>query len=194
MEVLDLRSLVPLDTEAILAGVEKTSKVVVVHEATRTCVAGAEVAALIAEEAFEYLDGPVVGVATPDAPIPSPPPLEQAGAAETLIAYGRRAAAAATPQDAAVDAATPQTWRLCRRAGTTSAGHKEGRRIGWRPTRRPAEVDQDKIDTADPVAGDGRWGRRPPSAGGVTVDIGTPSGRGIATEKRDGPAGEAHVG
>src|ERR671933_320831 len=78
VEVLDLRSLVPLDEEAILASVRKTSKVVIVDEANQTCAAGAEVAALIAERAWEDLDGPVVRVATPDVPIPFSPPLEQA--------------------------------------------------------------------------------------------------------------------
>jgi pyruvate/2-oxoglutarate/acetoin dehydrogenase E1 component len=78
VEVLDLRSLVPLDEEAILASVRKCSKVVVVDEANATCAAGAQVAALIAERAFEDLDGPVVRVATPDVPIPFSPPLEQA--------------------------------------------------------------------------------------------------------------------
>ncbi len=78
VEVLDLRSLVPLDEDAILAGVAKTSKVVIVDEANATCAAGAQVAALIAERAFDDLDGPVVRVATPDVPIPFSPPLEQA--------------------------------------------------------------------------------------------------------------------
>lgn len=78
VEVLDLRSLVPLDEEAILASVRKTSKVVIVDEANMTCAAGAEVAALIAEHAWEDLDGPVVRVATPDVPIPFSPTLEQA--------------------------------------------------------------------------------------------------------------------
>jgi pyruvate/2-oxoglutarate/acetoin dehydrogenase E1 component len=78
VEVLDLRSLVPLDVDAILASVRKTSKVVVLHEATRSCGVGAEVAALIAEEAFEDLDGPVVRVTAPDAPVPFSPPLERA--------------------------------------------------------------------------------------------------------------------
>lgn len=76
--VLDLRSLVPLDEEAILAAVGRCSKVVVIDEANQTCAAGAQVAALIAERAFEDLDGPVVRVATPDVPIPFSPPLEQA--------------------------------------------------------------------------------------------------------------------
>jgi 2-oxoisovalerate dehydrogenase E1 component beta subunit len=78
IEVLDLRSLVPLDEEAILESVRKTSKVVIVDEANQTCAAGAQVAALIAERAWEDLDGPVVRVATPDVPIPFSPPLEQA--------------------------------------------------------------------------------------------------------------------
>ena len=78
VEVLDLRSLVPLDEAAILASVRKTSKVVVLDEANATCAAGAQVAALIAEHGFEDLDGPVVRVAAPDVPIPFSPPLEQA--------------------------------------------------------------------------------------------------------------------
>jgi pyruvate/2-oxoglutarate/acetoin dehydrogenase E1 component len=78
VEVLDLRSLVPLDEEAILASVRKTSKVVIVDEANRTCAAGAQVAAVIAERGWEELDGPVVRVATPDVPIPFSPTLEQA--------------------------------------------------------------------------------------------------------------------
>ncbi|MDO8186989.1 alpha-ketoacid dehydrogenase subunit beta [Conexibacter sp. JD483] len=78
VEVIDLRSLVPLDEAAILASVKKTSKVVVLDEANATCAAGAQVAALIAERGFEDLDGPVVRIAAPDVPIPFSPPLEQA--------------------------------------------------------------------------------------------------------------------
>jgi 2-oxoisovalerate dehydrogenase E1 component beta subunit len=78
IQVLDLRSLVPLDEEAILRAVGECSKVVIVDEANRTCAAGAQVAALIAEQGFEDLDGPVVRVSTPDVPIPFSPPLEQA--------------------------------------------------------------------------------------------------------------------
>jgi pyruvate/2-oxoglutarate/acetoin dehydrogenase E1 component len=78
VEVLDLRSLVPLDTQAILASVRRCSKVVILDEANSTCAAGAQVAAVIAEHGFEDLDGPVVRVASPDAPIPFSPPLEQA--------------------------------------------------------------------------------------------------------------------
>jgi 2-oxoisovalerate dehydrogenase E1 component beta subunit len=78
VEVLDLRSLVPLDEEAVLDSVARCSKVVIVDEANATCAAGAQVAALIAEKGFELLDGPVVRVATPDVPIPFSPPLEAA--------------------------------------------------------------------------------------------------------------------
>ena len=78
IEVLDLRSLVPLDEDAILDSVRRCSKVVIVDEANETCAAGAQVAALIAERGFEDLDGPVVRIATPDVPIPFSPPLEQA--------------------------------------------------------------------------------------------------------------------
>jgi pyruvate/2-oxoglutarate/acetoin dehydrogenase E1 component len=78
VEVVDLRSLVPLDGETVLRSVRKTSKVVVLHEATRSCGVGAEVAALIGEHAFEDLDGPIVRVTAPDVPIPFSPPLERA--------------------------------------------------------------------------------------------------------------------
>ena len=78
IEVLDLRSLCPLDREAVLASVRKTGKALVAHEATRSCGVGAEVAALITEHAFEDLDAPVRRLTAPDVPIPFSPPLEQA--------------------------------------------------------------------------------------------------------------------
>lgn len=78
IEVVDLRSLCPLDTEAVLASARKTGKVLVAHEATQSCGVGAEVAALIAAEAFEDLDAPVRRLTAPDVPIPFSPPLEQA--------------------------------------------------------------------------------------------------------------------
>jgi len=78
VRVLDLRSLAPLDRDAILGAVRDCSKVVIVDEANYTCAAGAQVASLIAEHAFADLDGPVVRVATPDVPIPFAPSLERA--------------------------------------------------------------------------------------------------------------------
>jgi pyruvate/2-oxoglutarate/acetoin dehydrogenase E1 component len=78
VEVIDLRSLVPLDRDAILESVRKTSKIVLLQEATRSAGAMAEVAAIVAEEAWEDLDGPVTRVSAPDVPIPFSPPLERA--------------------------------------------------------------------------------------------------------------------
>jgi pyruvate/2-oxoglutarate/acetoin dehydrogenase E1 component len=77
-EVLDLRSLKPLDEEAILASVRKTGRVVVVHEANRMCGVGAEVAAIVAEKAFAALKAPVLRLTSPDVPAPSSYPLELA--------------------------------------------------------------------------------------------------------------------
>jgi pyruvate/2-oxoglutarate/acetoin dehydrogenase E1 component len=68
----------PLDRETVLAWVAKTSRVIVLHEAPRTGGIGAELAAAIAEEGFEYLDGPVVRVASLDTPVQYSPPLEAA--------------------------------------------------------------------------------------------------------------------
>lgn len=68
VEVIDPRTLVPLDKETILGSVKKTGKALVVYEANRTAGFGAEIAATIAEEAFDYLDGPVTRVASPDVP------------------------------------------------------------------------------------------------------------------------------
>ncbi|RME80391.1 MAG: alpha-ketoacid dehydrogenase subunit beta [Caldilineae bacterium] len=77
-EVLDLRTLKPLDTEAILTTVRKTGKALIVHSANRMAGVGAEVAAFIAEHAFEWLDGPVQRLGGLDTPIPFSPPLEDA--------------------------------------------------------------------------------------------------------------------
>jgi 2-oxoisovalerate dehydrogenase E1 component beta subunit len=78
VEVLDLRTIVPWDKERVLEGVRRVSKVLVLHEDTRTGGFGAEIAATIAEEAFEYLDAPVLRMAAPDTPVPFSPPLEKA--------------------------------------------------------------------------------------------------------------------
>lgn len=95
-EVLDLRSLQPLDEQAILDTAMKTNKVIVLHEACLTGGAGGEIAARIAEKAFDFLDGPVVRVAAKDTPVPYSPPLEEyfmpqvediLDAARKLLAY-----------------------------------------------------------------------------------------------------------
>src|SRR5213595_1062955 len=78
VEILDLRTVLPWDKAAVLESVRKTSKVLVLHEDTRTGGFGAEIAATIAEDAFEDLDAPVKRIAAPDTPVPFSPPLEKA--------------------------------------------------------------------------------------------------------------------
>ncbi|MFN2239147.1 MAG: alpha-ketoacid dehydrogenase subunit beta [Thermoanaerobaculia bacterium] len=95
-EVIDLRSLLPYDEEAILTSVAKTNRAIVLHEATRTGGVGGEFAAVIADKAFDYLDAPVRRVASIDSPVPYSPPLESfflpnkdkvLAAARDLLAY-----------------------------------------------------------------------------------------------------------
>jgi 2-oxoisovalerate dehydrogenase E1 component beta subunit len=76
IEVIDLRTLAPLDKEAILATVKKTNRAIILHEASLTGGIGGEISAIIAEEAFEWLDAPVIRVASIDAPVPFAPQLE----------------------------------------------------------------------------------------------------------------------
>jgi 2-oxoisovalerate dehydrogenase E1 component beta subunit len=78
VEVIDLRTLAPLDRDAILTSIAKTSRAAILYEAPRTGGIGGEIAAIIAEEAFEYLDAPVVRIASLDTPVPYSPPLEAA--------------------------------------------------------------------------------------------------------------------
>ncbi|MCI0707497.1 MAG: dehydrogenase E1 component subunit alpha/beta [Ignavibacteriae bacterium] len=78
VEVIDLRTMNPLDTETIYASVKKTGKVLVVHEDTITAGFGAEIVALISQNCFESLDGPVMRVGALDMPVPYSPPLEDA--------------------------------------------------------------------------------------------------------------------
>jgi len=77
VEVIDLRTLTPLDRQAIVKSAKKTGRIVIVSEDCRTAGVGAEVAAVVAEEALDYLDAPVKRVCEPDTPIPFSPPLEQ---------------------------------------------------------------------------------------------------------------------
>jgi 2-oxoisovalerate dehydrogenase E1 component beta subunit len=77
VEVVDLRTIMPWDREAVLASVARTGKALVLHEDTRTAGFGAEIAATIGEEVFESLDAPVVRLTAPDTPVPFSPPLEQ---------------------------------------------------------------------------------------------------------------------
>ena len=76
VEILDLRTLSPLDREAIVETVKKTNKVILLHEDTKTGGLAGEIAAIINEEAFEDLDGPIVRITALDTPVPFSPPLE----------------------------------------------------------------------------------------------------------------------
>jgi pyruvate dehydrogenase E1 component beta subunit len=96
-EVVDLRTIKPLDEAAVLRSVRKTGRLVVVHEASRTCGVGAEVAALAAEKAFGQLRAPVVRLAGPDAPAPASLPLERAFAPRVADVVGAVRAMAARP-------------------------------------------------------------------------------------------------
>lgn len=96
VEIVDLRSILPFDEEAILESVAKTNRVIILHEAPLTGGAGAEFAARIAEKAFDYLDAPIKRVASLDVPTPYSPPLEAfylpnkdkvLAAARELLAY-----------------------------------------------------------------------------------------------------------
>ena len=78
MEVVDLRTLVPLDRDAVIETAKKTSKVILLHEDTLTGGLGGELAGIISEHAFEHLDGPLVRMTAPDTPVPYSPPLEEA--------------------------------------------------------------------------------------------------------------------
>ncbi|MGB0036305.1 MAG: alpha-ketoacid dehydrogenase subunit beta [Candidatus Acidiferrales bacterium] len=76
-EVIDLRTLAPLDRDTIFASVKKTNKLLIVHEDTRTGGIAGEIAALVCENAFEDLDGPIARVTALDTPVPYAPPLEE---------------------------------------------------------------------------------------------------------------------
>ncbi len=77
VEVVDPRTLTPLDKQAIIKSVKKTGRIVIVTEDCKTAGVSAEIAAVVAEEAIDYLDAPIKRVAEPDTPIPFSPPLEQ---------------------------------------------------------------------------------------------------------------------
>jgi pyruvate/2-oxoglutarate/acetoin dehydrogenase E1 component len=77
IEVVDPRSLLPLDTETLIGSVKKTGRLLIAHEASKTGGIGGEIAAIAAKEAFGYLDAPIERVCAPDVPVPFSPPLEQ---------------------------------------------------------------------------------------------------------------------
>jgi pyruvate dehydrogenase E1 component beta subunit len=87
-EVVDPRTVSPLDMDSILTSVKKTHSLVIAHEAVKTAGAGAEIAAQVAEDAIDYLDAPIMRVGAPFVPVPFSPPLEEAflPSAEDIVA------------------------------------------------------------------------------------------------------------
>lgn len=95
LEVVDLRTLIPLDKETVFQSVRKTSKAIMLYEDNKTGGIGAEVAALLAEECFDCLDGPILRIAAPDTPVPFSAPLEEyfLPKAADVVAAARKLAA-----------------------------------------------------------------------------------------------------
>jgi len=92
LEVVDLRTVLPLDRDTLRMTVEKTNRVIVLHEDTKTGGIAGEVAAIINEECFDALDAPIVRIASADSPVPFSPPLEDAflPKVEDLVREARR--------------------------------------------------------------------------------------------------------
>ena len=78
LEIIDLRSILPFDIDMVMDSVKKTSRCIILHEDTLTGGIGGEIAARLADEAFTYLEAPIKRIASPDAPVPFAPPLEEA--------------------------------------------------------------------------------------------------------------------
>jgi 2-oxoisovalerate dehydrogenase E1 component beta subunit len=77
LEILDLRTLLPLDEEAIATTVRRTNRVIILHEDTKTGGIAGEISAIINERAFDDLDGPIIRITARDTPVPFSPPLEE---------------------------------------------------------------------------------------------------------------------
>ena len=173
VEVLDLRTLLPLDREAILATARKTGKVLIVHEDRLTGGIGGEVAAIIAEHAFEYLDGPIRRVAALDTHIAFSPPLEEFILPNTnkivdAIREPRGVLSDGRHVDRSNDAAD---GRECRRRHRHQVAG-QGRRP--RQEDQPlCEISTDKVDTEIPSPGAGVIAKLV-AAEGETLPVGAP--------------------
>ena len=179
IEVIDLRSLVPLDAEAIEATARKTGKVLVAHEATRSAGVGAEVAAIVSDRCFEHLDAPVRRLTAPDVPIPFSPPLEQAvlPQPDDMKEACRELLSLLTP-------ASGRSTIVMPRMGVSVA---EGTIVEWRKApgdevaadETICEATTDKIDVEIPAPAAGVLGR-------VLVEVGRDGGRGHRARRAGG--------
>ena len=171
IEVLDLRSLCPLDREAVLASVRKTGKALVAHEATRSCGVGAEVAALITEHAFEDLDAPVRRLTAPDVPIPFSPPLEQATLPQLQDMRRHAVPSSSTETGSQLAQVTMPQMGVSVAEGTIVEWRK--RPGDWVEVDEPVcDVTTDKIDVEIPSPAAGRLDRIMVEPG-TTVAVGT---------------------
>ena len=138
VEIVDLRTIMPWDKQAVLECVRKTSKVLVLHEDTRTGGFGAEIAATIAEEAFEDLDAPVQRIAAPDTPVPFSPAAREgvhpAGRRRRRRSAGARRVLDGAPEPP-IDVVMPQMG-VSVSEGTITKWLKQRGRARSRPTSR----------------------------------------------------------
>ena len=186
VEIVDLRSVLPWDKEAVLESVRKTSKVLVLHEDTHTGGFGAEIAATIAEEAFEDLDAPVRRITAPDSPVPFSPPLEKAFIPQVDDVVARVARARGVlgddgDADTQVDVVMPQM----------GVSVSEGTITKW--LKQPGEpiAPTSRCSRSRPTRSTPRCRARAPASlqqilvqEGETVEVGTQAGRDRAGGRR----------
>jgi hypothetical protein len=145
VEVLDLRTLAPLDDEAIVATVKKTNRVLVVHEDTRTGGIAGEITARISESCFEWLDAPVLRVTAHDVPLPYAPQLEDFVLPQRRAGDGWRSGCAAGARRSCARSPRSTGWRCSSGAGHRARGARDqgrhpplrgGEGLGARSRRR----------------------------------------------------------
>ena len=188
VEIVDLRTVMPWDKAAVLESVRKTSKVLVLHEDTRTGGFGGEIAATIAEEAFEDLDAPVKRIAAPDTPVPFSPPLEKAfiPQVDDVVAGTTRAGGvlgrSRMATETAVDVVMPQMGVSVSEGTITRWLKQEGEQV--EADEPLLEISTDKVDTEVPSPASGTLTQILVQEG-ETVDVGTKLGQiGGSAERR----------
>ena len=172
VEIIDLRSVMPWDKKAVLESVRKTSKVLVLHEDTRSGGFGAEIAATIAEEAFEDLDAPLKRVTAPDTPVPFSPPLEKAyiPQVEDVVAGLKELVGVLMATTSVVEVVMPQMGVSVSEGTITKWLKQVGDTV--EADESLLEISTDKVDTEVPSPGTGVV-QEILVQEGATVDVGT---------------------